>query len=76
VSVIVCSSIWVLTGVLGRNENELAWLSGVPSTVRTLSVAENRCVSSSREGDQSFNVLQPHVDDVVRAPAQAREPRH
>jgi hypothetical protein len=47
---LVFSSIWVLTGMLGRNENELAWLSGVPGTVRTLSVAGNRCVLLSREG--------------------------
>ncbi len=28
-------------GELDRNSNQLSWLSGVPSTVRTLSVASN-----------------------------------
>lgn len=28
----------------GRNSNQLSWLSGVPDTVRTLSVAFNWCV--------------------------------
>lgn len=30
-----------------RNSNQLSWLSGVPGTVRTLSVASNLCVHVS-----------------------------
>lgn len=32
---------------LRRNDNQLSWLSGVPGTVRTLSVASNMWVDLS-----------------------------
>lgn len=35
--------------VLCRNANQLAWLSGVPGSVRTLSVADNWCAFSEGE---------------------------